>query len=379
MPERKRVALIVPNLTGGGAERVVVHLLRHLNRVRIEPILIVVDLFGPYVSKLPPDIQIVNLQSKRVRYALPKLIREINRLKPDAIMSTLDYMNLALLGVKPFLVGSPRLIVREANTPSKSIQTLSSFGQKCFTWLYRLLYKRSDVIVTQSDGMRQDLLAFLPGLDPSKVVRIYNPLDVETVKREASLFHPFSHDGKKLVIVAAGRLTYQKGFDLLLQAFGKVRSVHENAQLYILGEGPLLVELTQLAEELGITDYVTFAGFQKNPYPYLKHADLFVLSSRWEGFPNILLEAIASGSRVVATRCPSGPDEILEEGRYGVLVKSDCVDSLADGMLTALNKETVFDSGMQKARQYSAPYIAGLYEQIFTNENERRDIQEGLA
>lgn len=379
MPERKRVALIVPNLTGGGAERVVVHLLRHLNRVRIEPILIVVDLFGPYVSKLPPDIQIVNLQSKRVRYALPKLIREINRLKPDAIMSTLDYMNLALLGVKPFLVGNPRLIVREANTPSKSIQTLSSLGQKCFTWLYRLLYKRSDVIVTQSDGMRKDLLGFLPGLDPSKVVRIYNPLDVETVKRESSLFHPFSHDEKKLVIVAAGRLTFQKGFDLLLQAFGKVRSVHENAQLYILGEGPLLLELTQLAEELGITDYVTFAGFQSNPYPYLKHADLFVLSSRWEGFPNILLEAIASGSRVVATRCPSGPDEILEEGRYGVLVKSDCVDSLADGMLAALNKETVFDSGMLKARQYSAPYIAGLYEQIFTNENERRDIQEGLA
>lgn len=367
MLKRKRVVLLIPNLAGGGAERVVVNLLRHMNRQLIEPILMVVDLSGPYVSTLPPDIQVVNLRAGRVRYALPKIVREINRLQPDAVMSTLGYMNLAVLAVKPFLTSRPKLIVREANTPSKSIQSLPFFKKKSFTGLYRRLYPKADVIVTQSEGMRADLLAFLPDVLPEKVVRIYNPLDVDIVVREAEAFHPYPDDKLGKRIVAAGRLTHQKGFDLLLHAFQKVVHVFGDARLQILGEGSLKEELSRLATALGIGDRVVFEGFQHNPYPYIKHADLFVLSSRWEGFPNILLEALACGSKVVATECQSGPKEILGDNSYGLLVREECAEALAEGMIAVLNEGVSFRSGLDRARMFDAAAIVKEYESLFAS------------
>lgn len=364
MSRKTRVLFVVPNLSGGGAERVIVNLLRHLNRQKIELMLMVTELKGPYVAELPDDVPVVDLQASRVRYALPKLVNHINRLKPDVVMSTLNYMNMALLSVKPFLRNNPKLIVREANTPTKSMQFHPPFKKRLFTRLYQWQYPKADVIITQSDGMRSDLLSFLPQVSPKKVVRIYNPLDVDKVIQEANTHNPFQI-GEGRQIVAAGRLTYQKGFDLLLHAFQKVAMVCEDVHLQIMGEGPMREELTDLADQLGMSGRVTFQGFQANPYPYMKHADLFILSSRWEGFPNILLEALACGSAVVSTECPSGPKEILANNEYGLLIPDGSVEKLADGMMDVLNGKHRFLSGEARARMFEAKVIAEEYEKLF--------------
>ncbi|MGD8189488.1 glycosyltransferase [Brevibacillus ginsengisoli] len=360
-----KVMCIVPNLSGGGAERVVVTLLRHFDRSRIEPILLALDLKGPYVKDIPTDIHVNHLHVKRVRHAWLKMIREINRINPDVIFSTMDYMNFAVLAARRFYRKGTKLIIREANTARSALAALPPLKRWLFKTLYQLLYPKADMIITQSVGMYDDLLNFLPALAEQQVKQIYNPLDLGAVTRQALMLPcTWSRPGGKQ-IVAAGRLTYQKGFDLLLHALRQVINHRQDVQLTILGEGPLRNELESLAVSLDLAQHVTFAGFQENPHRYMLHADLFVLSSRWEGFPNIVLEALACGCPVVATDCPSGPREILQDNRYGYLVESQNVPALAEGMCRMLNGEIKFAAGEERASCYDAGRITQEYEETF--------------
>jgi len=365
MNQPMRIVFVMPNLAGGGAERVMITVLRHLDRSRFEPILMTVDLSGPYVASIPENVQVVNLHSGRVRHAWRKMIKEINRLQPDVVMSTMDYMNLAVLAGKMAYAQKPRIIVREANTPTLAIGALGFLKRVMFKTLYRLLYTKADGIIVQSEGMKQDLLDFLPSLSPNKVIRIYNPLDVTTVLRQAGKKEDAFLPSSPKQIVAAGRLTYQKGFDLLLSAFAQVAQIVQDVRLTILGEGPLEAELKAQARALGIEERVCFLGFQRNPYAFLAQADLFVLPSRWEGFPNILLEALACGCRVVATDCPSGPREILQQNQYGLLVEPEQVAALANGMIGVLCGEITFASGRERALAFEAKQVVRAYEQVF--------------
>lgn len=360
-----KVLFIVPNLSGGGAERVAVTLLRHLDRSRIDPILLAVELKGPYVQDLPANLAVINLQMKRVRHAWFNMIREINRTNPDVIFSTMDYMNFAVLAAKGLYRNKPKLIIREANTPRSALSALPTMKQRLFTKLYQLLYPKADLIITQSVGMKDDLKNFLPALSDEQVTQIYNPLDIRAVNRQATMLSCIGRFPGGKQIVAAGRLTYQKGFELLLQAFHQVLNHRPDVHLTILGEGPLRKELEELAESLGIKERVTFAGFQANPYQFMIQADLFVLSSRWEGFPNIVLEALACGCPVVATDCPSGPREILQDNRYGYLVESENAQALAEGICRVLDKEITFQPGEERARSYDVNTIARQYEEAF--------------
>lgn len=371
MNQPLKLLLIIPNLSGGGAERVVVTLLRYFDRSRIAPTLLAIDLQGPYLQLLPEEIPVINLQTRRVRQAWPAMIRTINRLAPDVVFSTMDYMNLAVLAGKYLYRGErrPRLVVREANTPTQALRDLPAGRRWLFTRLYRWLYPQADLVITQSVGMQQDLRSFLPRLANDQVVQIYNPLDLSTIRGQlatdtAAKTRDATRQAGKM-IVAAGRLTYQKGFDLLLQAFAKVKEHLAEARLVIMGDGPLRTELELLAIRLGIAEQVTFAGFQQNPYHLLQQADLFVLSSRWEGFPNILLEALACGCPVVATDCPSGPGEILQDNRYGLLIERENVDALANGMMRVLAGGITFAAGEERAEAYEASRIAKAYEDSF--------------
>ncbi|WP_167568949.1 glycosyltransferase [Brevibacillus migulae] len=375
MKQPLRIVFVMPNLAGGGAERVMVTVLRHLDRSRFEPILMTVELSGPYVALIPEDVQVVNLQAGRVRHAWRKMVKEINRLQPAVVMSTMDYMNLAVIAGKMAFAKKPRIVIREANTPTHAIGALSSLKRVAFKALYRLLYPKADLVIVQSEGMKQDLLDFLPHLSQEKVIRIYNPLDVASVlqkaaRKEEAFLLPA---GKQ--IVAAGRLTYQKGFDLLLAAFAQVAKAVQDARLAILGEGPLEGELKAQARALGIEERVSFLGFQENPYAFLAQADLFVLPSRWEGFPNILLEALACGCQVVAADCPSGPREILQGNRYGLLVEPERVAALTAGMISVLCGEYKFAPGRERALAYDAKQVVNAYEQAF----EHGRVEEGAG
>lgn len=358
---KKKIAIVIPSLRGGGAERVIVNILNHLDLEKIELTLVVVNKVGPYIKYLPNNIRVIDLNSERVRHSVIKMIKALNEVKPDVILSTLGHLNLFLILIKRFIKGSPRLIVREANTPSMSLTKLSQRKQYYYKLIYRLLYPKADLIIAQCYDMKHDIIKTFR-LKESKVIHIYNPIDISMIGKNAETFNPYNNS--KINIVAIGRLTYQKGFDTLLKAFKIVNQEFPKTGLTILGDGELKNALEEQVNDLNLLASVSIIGFKDNPYPYYKNAELFVLSSRWEGFPNVLLEALACNTKIVATNCKSGPREILEDGRYGRLTKVDNVESLAQDIIEALKGENL---SQNRAKDFDIKEIIKQYEKTLLN------------
>lgn len=357
---KRKLAIVIPSLRGGGAERVMLNIISHLNREEFNIRLIVIKKEGPYEKKLPSDIDVVDLNSNRVRYSIFKLIKELNKFKPDVILSTLGHLNLVLLSIRAFLKSKPKIIVREANTPSKSLTKLPKLKRKIFIYLYGKLYPTSDVVIAQCKEMKKDIINSF-GVPDNKIIYIYNPIDLKSITEESTEFNPY--DKNFINIVSVGRLTYQKGFDILIKAFQKVVLEVPNARLSILGDGELSEELTQLIKELRLEDSVKIVGFKDNPYPYYKYASLYVLSSRWEGFPNTLLEALACGTNVVATDCKSGPREIIGDNEYGYLARVEDVQDLSDKIIISLGRS---QNNKKRAEAFSVENIVPIYEKTMS-------------
>ncbi|MEI2436132.1 glycosyltransferase [Priestia megaterium] len=356
---KKKLAIVVPSMRGGGAERVVLNLVSNLDREKYEIRLILIKKEGPYVKFLPQDITIVDLNSSRVRNSIIKLIKELNRFQPHTILSTLGYLNLIILGIKGLLKGRPNIIIREANTPSLDLTGVPLIKRKLILFLYRSLYPKAHAIIAQCKSMKDDIVNFLH-VSENKVLYIYNPLNLEHINANKNIEeNPYNVDNVN--IVSVGRLTYQKGFDILLEAFNIVTKQVPNTHLTILGEGKLKEDLLRKAEELNITKRVSIVDFKSNPYPYYYYANTYVLSSRWEGFPNTLLEALACGTKVVAFDCKSGPKEILQDDKYGILVKKLNSSSLAKSIVDSIFGKNL---SQDRANYYSLERIIKEYEQI---------------
>jgi glycosyltransferase involved in cell wall biosynthesis len=289
-----------------------------------------------YLEDLPADVPVHNLGVSRVRYALPGLVRLMGHLRPRAVMATLLEVNLGLIVAKPFLPRGTRLLVREASAPSARLAG-SKRRPEIWRWLTRHLYPRADGIICVADFVLEDLAEHLR-IPRTKMRRIYNPLDLERIRRRASAGeNPYAGPGPHLV--AAGRLVEQKGVDILLKALAEARPALPTADLTLVGEGPLEAELKAQCGRLGLNDAVRFAGFQSNPYPYLRHADLLVLASRYEGLPNVVLEALGLGTPVVAADCPGGVKELLALLGAGAawLVPPENPERLAEALAAAWN------------------------------------------
>ena len=262
-----------------------------------------------------------------------------------------------MLSIRKLIKGNPKIIVREANTPSKSI----SSNKRFLTTLYKYFYPKADLIVAQCKEMKDDIVDIF-NIDEKKITYIYNPVDIEGIKNCCKNKNPYNNN--KINLLSVGRLTFQKGFDILIDAFNIVLKKIPNAHLTILGEGILKNDFQKQAEILGIRENISFVGFKENPYPYYYYSDVYILSSRWEGFPNTLLEALACGTKVVATDCKSGPKEILAGGKYGVLVNEGDYKSLADGIIKAIIGE---NKTSDRANLFHIKKIIKEYEKIFLN------------
>ena len=330
----------------------VVTLLCHMNRSLFRLGLAVVDMReAVYRDDVPDDVEFIDLGCTRVRYALPKIMRLIWQRRPDVVLSTLGHLNLALAMLRPLLPNGVRYIGREACIVS---ETLSRYAHpRLWGWAYRHFYPRFDVVVCQSVYMRDDLIGHF-AFPPRKVVVIHNPVDIERIRRLAAEVistddeAPALHTDAGLHVVGAGRLSDEKGFDLLIEALALCDD--RGPRLTLLGEGPLRAALEELARQRGVADRVRFAGFQKNPYPFFVRADAFVLSSRCEGFPNVVLEALACGTSVIAMPCPGGVAEITETAG-GVLLAS-AVD--AESLSVAIKR---FFAGETRSRRITlAPF-----------------------
>lgn len=358
---KKKVSIVIPSLRGGGAEKVMINIMSKLDRNKFDIVLILLKKEGPYIDLIPEDIFVIDLNSNRARSSVFKLLKELNKNRPNIILSTLGYLNLILLSIKPLLLWRPKIIVREANTPSKDMEGLSNIKKFLFKRLYRHLYKKADTVIAQCEDMKSDMINYL-GVSGENIECIFNPLDIEKIKYLKKINNPYSEN--VINLIAIGRLEYQKGFDNLIRAFEIVNKNNKNTHLTILGEGSLKKELQNLINELNLNDKISLVSFKKNPYPYYYYSDMYILSSRWEGFPNTLLEALACETKVLSFDCKSGPREILDNGEYGILIKKEDFNDLAEGIIRYLNEPNKTGS---RASKYSIENIVMEYEKVLIN------------
>lgn len=323
------VIILIPSLQGGGAERVIVTLLRYFDRSKFRLSLAVIDTrHAVYRSDIPSDVEFIDLRAFRVRYALFEILRLIWRERPAAVLSTLGHLNLALAMLRPLLPDRVRYVARESTVVSQ-LPTSYRIPWWWF-WAYKKFYGCFNTVVCQSQSMRDDLITNF-GFPPGKAVVINNPVDIEHIRRLAAESGGADADrlseATVIHLVAAGSLVHVKGFDLLIEAIALSRN--SRLHLTLLGKGPLLQDLQRLATEKGLSDRVRFMGFQQNPYGFLARADAFVLSSRFEGFPNVVLEALVCGTPVIAMPCPGGVQEILKGIEGCKLADSVSAEALA--------------------------------------------------
>lgn len=303
---------ILPDLGGGGAQRVVVTLLNGL-AVRDRKVeLIAFDARGPLAKMLNPGIAVQDLGCARLREAIPGLLGHIRRRRPRVVFSSLGYVNLSLAALKPLLPACTRLWLREANLPSISLR------HNPYPWImrkgYSACYPRSTRVISSSERMKAELMADF-GIRPSLIHVLPNPVDVDSIRGAAASIPPAP--GKGPHFVAVGRLTAQKGFDRLIDMFAQIDS--GDSRLLIVGDGPMANELRNLALARGVGDRVEFPGFMPAPWPLVAGADAFLLPSRWEGMPNAALEALACGVPVIATPESGGISEVAEQAPPGAV------------------------------------------------------------
>lgn len=306
-----RVLFVLPSFAGGGAERVTLTLLRVLDPERFSISLTVLDGQGPLSKLMPKHVSLTDMATPRLRYALPALIAAIRRDRPDIVFSTLGYINLALLAARPLLPKNTKIVVREANMPSLSLPGASH--PSLFRVAYRMLYPLADAVICTSAKMADEMIRDF-SVFPARIFQLANPVDETAIRRAATPM--MREEGEGLRLVAAGRLTRQKGFDRMIDM---MVALDPSSYLTIFGEGPDRAELEAQVKNLGLEDRVRFAGFCDNPWAYYAGADAFVMPSRWEGLPNAALEALACGTPVIATPESGGIDEVAVAARPGVV------------------------------------------------------------
>ena len=368
LDQRKRLAVYLPSLAGGGAERAMLNLAHGLAGSGCEVDLVLAQAKGPYLKGVHNSVRIVDLKASRVLTGLPALVRYLRRERPKAVISALNYANVVALWARR-LAGVPcRVLINEQNTISRSAHNSVRRRQRMVPHLVKRFYPWADYVIGNSQGVGDDL-SQVTGLPPGRIKILYNPVVTPEVraKARAPLSHPWFEAGQPPVILAVGRLTKQKDFPTLMRAFARARRAWR-ARLLILGEGPDRPALEALVKQLGLEGDVAMPGFVENPYAYMSRASLYVLSSRWEGLPTVLIEALYCGPLVIATDCPSGPREILADGRHGLLVPVGDVTALTQAVEAGLAGRTPHPTEASW-HPYSMEAVVAQYIDLLSNDH----------
>jgi glycosyltransferase involved in cell wall biosynthesis len=348
----------------GGVERMILNLANAFAGRGLLVHLLLIKKHSRHLSELHPAIKVIELGGRHTATSLLPLIRYLRTWHPCCLLAAKD--RAGRLAVLARLLGRTpvRLVVRLGTNLSAALAHRS----RSKLWLrraaIRLLYPCIDRIIAVSEGVKQDTVA-VAGIHPDRIKVVRNPVITPRMLElaEEAPPHPWLAGSQYPVILAAGRLTVQKDFTTLIRAFAILRESRP-CKLIILGEGRQKVKLQELAAELGVAEAVDLPGFTTNPYACMARADLFVLSSRWEGSPNVLTEAMALGTPVVSTDCPSGPREILADGRHSPLVPVGDWQALAMAMQQVLDAPPESDSLREAVREYAVETSASRYLEI---------------
>ena len=392
------IALFVGSLAGGGAERVMLNLAEYFISKEYRVDLVLSKYSGPLKSYLPSGIKVVELEKKSwvatgiylcrlppqnwwsivnlVLVNSPSVFRRIHSFveylkdsRPNVVLSTLDAVNIVSLMAKSIAVVKTRFYVRQAiHFSSHTTEMNKYFDKNLMPNLLKTWYPIADKVVSVSKSMEHDFV-INSGLENNLVTTIYNPLNLAKIEAlsSESVDLPWLNDKKCPTLVAAGRLVEQKDFPTLIKAVRNI-SENEDIRLIILGAGPEWANLYALIKNLSVEEHVKLLGHQNNPYKYFARADLFVLSSIWEGMPNVLLEALACRCQIVSTNCPSGPNEILQNGKFGNLVPVGNVREMQEAISAAIKSPIDKDILSARANEFALEKIGKQYlSLLFSN------------
>lgn len=373
-PVRRKVAFVMPLFGDGGGERTWANLLGALDREQFEPILVFfAKIESHFLDEIPPDVRVYDLAMKRrFLVELPRLVWRLRRLlraeRPAVALSMLHTWGFALDLARILARIDMPIVANEHINVGRSLAYLRTHRRwlsRIAPLLHRIVYRRAAAVVVVSNDLAEDIVAGYH-VPRRKIEVIPNGIDPGRIRRLAAAeAEDTAADDSCPLVVAIGRLVAQKAFDDLIGAFAVVRA-RTKARLVIFGDGPERSRLERLVTDLGLADAVFLEGRTPNPYWLLARADVFALSSTWEGQGQVILEALALGTPVVSTDCPSGPRELLDGGRYGILVPPGDPPALAEAILGLLGdparRAELSERGPARADAFRIDEMARRYE-----------------
>lgn len=335
---RSKIAFFVPSLMGGGAERAILNIANEFGGKGVfeKTDLVLVKKEGVYLAEVRSEVNVVDLKSGNVPRSLFRLIKYLRREKPDVLVSTLTHASALTVLAKMLARSKTKIIIRLANTFSEVLKNLGFFDRKILFYGVKFTFPFADEIVAVSGGVADDLAREI-NFPREKISVVFNSVDLKKIEKKCQepANHPWLRNKTFPILLAVGRLTVEKDYPTLLRAFS-IAVKQKDLRLIILGEGKKRRELEEMIVKMGLQNKIDMPGFVGNPYVFMSRCDLYVLSSKTEGMPNTMIEAMACGMPVASTDCPSGPREVLDDGKYGKLVKVGDENALAEAILNTL-------------------------------------------
>ncbi len=341
----QKIAFFLPKLTYGGAERVIIDIANSLSKRGYLIDIVLAKGGNTYIDEISPSINIINLNCKSTILSFLPLSRYIKKSSPDGIISALSHANCVVLLARKISNNNTKIVVSERNISYRNTTNKIGFKRIILDWLIKYLYPEAKCIITVSEGVRKSIISTYK-FKADQVKCIFNPIDFKKINKlksekivNSEIINKLKSENKK-IILSVGSLTAQKNYSLLIKSF-KIVSEKINCKLIILGEGPERAKLYELCRNLEIDrKSIYLPGFIANPFPFMKVSDLYVLSSLWEGLPNVLIQALACNCKIISTDCDAGPREILENGKWGRLTKVNDINELAHAMIEELSEKT---------------------------------------
>lgn len=355
------------DFAGGGAERMMLNLAGGMVNNGALVDLVVVRREGPFANDVPEGVRVVECPARRVRAVVPDLVRYLTEQRPRSLLSTLAHVNTVAVIAGSLAGGRTRVVLREAINVTAAGSVDRSFAGHVAYRLIPWVYRRADALVGVSRGVADDL-ARVCGIPADQVYAIPNPVVTPRLKRMAAepLRHPWVEAEDSPLVLGVGRLCRQKDFETLIRAVGQVRQ-RLPIRLAILGEGDAREALELLGHQVGLGESLLLPGWVENPFAWMARASVYVLSSRFEGSPNSLVEAMASGAPVVSTDCPSGPSEILAGGEFGELVEVGDPTGMAAAIERTVAAPRTAARAVGRASDFDASAVAGEYLRLLLN------------